>query len=57
MQSIQGNQYTKFIIGDITFRFSCGDSNLNKNFLKIQNIMTSIVDKLTHLHPCPELIN
>ena len=36
----------KFAILDITFRFTCGQSDLYENIVKLQNIMTKIVDKV-----------
>ena len=44
-----GNSYTKFAILDITFRFTCGESDLYYNIAKFQNIMTKIVAFVFHL--------
>ena len=35
--------YTKFTMIDIKFPFTCGESDLYKNIVKFQNIMTRIV--------------
>ena len=40
-----GNLYTKFAILDITFHFTCGESDLYQNIVKFQNIMTKVVIK------------
>ena len=40
-----GNSCTKFVILDVKYRFTCGDSDLCLNIKKCQNIMTWIVDQ------------
>ena len=35
--------YTKFVIPDIKFGFTCGESDLYQNIVKCQNIMTRTV--------------
>ena len=40
-----GNSYTKISILDITFRFTCGQSVLYSNIVKLKNMMTMIVWK------------
>ena len=37
-----GNSYTKFVILDIKFHFTCFLSNLNENFVKFQKNITTI---------------
>ena len=39
-----GNSYTKFVILDIKFRFTCSKSDLTKILSSLKNIMTRIVD-------------
>ena len=41
-----GNSFTKFVILDVKYRFTCGDSDLCLIIEKCQNIMTRIVWKL-----------
>ena len=41
-----GNSCTKFVMLDIKYRFTCGDSDLSKIVLKCQNVMTRIVWKI-----------
>ena len=41
--SSSGNSCTKFAILDITFRFTCGQSDLYQNIVKFQNIMNKII--------------
>ena len=38
-----GNSYTKFVMLNIKFRFTCGHSDLYWNIVKFQNIMIRIV--------------
>ena len=42
-----GNSFTKFIILDIRFRFTCGKLNLNTNTINFQNHLPSIVRKFS----------
>ena len=39
-----GNSYTKFATVGITYRFTCGSSDLYQNIVKFQNIMNKIVE-------------
>ena len=48
-----GNPYTKFVVLDIKFCFTCNESDLYSNIVMFQNIMTRIVGEIkTFAHNC-----